>query len=97
MGRAESAPNAARLTVRLRPRGHSDELLAFRDGVLLARVTAPPVDGRANKALCRLVADAAGVAPSRAKVVRGLRSREKVVEVEGLAPAELERALGRIG
>ena len=54
----------------------------MRDGVLQAKVTAPPVDGKANKALCRLIAKRVGVAPSRVSVVRGEKSREKVVRVE---------------
>ena len=50
----------------------------------MIRVTAPPVDGKANDALCRFVARAAGVAPSRVSVVRGHTSRDKVVRVEGV-------------
>jgi uncharacterized protein YggU (UPF0235/DUF167 family) len=57
-------------------------------------VTAPPVDGKANAALCALVAKRAGVAPSRVQVVRGAASRDKVVRVEGIAPAALREALG---
>ena len=73
-----------------------DELAGFRDdGVLLARISAPPVDGRANDALCRLIAKAAGVAPSRVAVVRGERSRDKVVRVEGVDADALRAALGR--
>jgi uncharacterized protein len=79
----------ARLAVRLRPRGRQDELLGIVDGVLQARVSAPPVDGRANRALCRLIAERAGVAPSRVSVLRGRRSRQKVVRVEGLSETEL--------
>jgi hypothetical protein len=56
-------------------------------------VTAPPVDGRANEALCRLIADRAGVAPSRVSVVRGAKARDKVVRVEGLASAALRARL----
>jgi uncharacterized protein len=84
----------AQIEVRLRPRGSSDELIGVRDGVLQARVTAPPVDGKANRALCRLIAKRLGVAPSRVSVVRGERSRDKLVRVEGVAAATLERALG---
>jgi uncharacterized protein (TIGR00251 family) len=87
----------ARIVVRLRPRGHADELLGLQDGVLQARVAAPPVDGKANKALCRLLAKRLGVAPSRVDVVRGAKSREKLIEVEGVAEAELLAALGGEG
>ena len=83
----------ARIQVHLRPRAHRDELLGVRDGVLIARVSAPPVDGRANESLCRLIASAAGVARSRVAVVRGERSREKLVEVRGLAREQLQAAL----
>jgi uncharacterized protein YggU (UPF0235/DUF167 family) len=61
------------------------------------RVSAPPVDGRANDALCRLVAKAAGVAPSRVRVVRGHTARDKVLEVEGVEAAALRAALGLPG
>jgi len=84
----------ARIEVRLRPRGHADELLGLVDGVLQAKVSAPPVEGKANKALCRLVAKRAGVAPSRVSVVRGERSRDKVLLVEGVDEPTL---MGRLG
>lgn len=79
----------AEIAVRLRPRGHRDELIGVEDGVLQARVTAPPVDGKANKALCRLIAKRVGVAPSRVTLVRGAKSRHKLVRVEGLDPDQL--------
>jgi uncharacterized protein YggU (UPF0235/DUF167 family) len=65
-----------------------------RAGAVVIRVTAPPVDGRANDALCRLVAAAAGVAPSRVTIVRGHAARDKVVRVEGVDGAALRAALG---
>lgn len=83
----------ARIEVRLRPRGHTDELLGIADGVMHARVSAPPVDGRANKALCRLVAKQAGVAPSRVSVIRGEKSRDKLLLIEGIDEAHLKEKL----
>lgn len=80
--------------MRLQPRARRTELAGLRDGALLARVTAPPVDGRANEALCRLIAGAAGVPPSRVSVARGHTARDKVVRVEGADPAALRAALG---
>ena len=84
----------AEIRVRLTPRSDRDELVGMREGVLLARVTAPPVDGRANRALCALMAKRMRVAPSRVEVVRGARGRDKLVRVEGLRMEELLAALG---
>jgi uncharacterized protein YggU (UPF0235/DUF167 family) len=57
------------------------------------RVTALQVEGKANEALCRLIAKAANVAPSKVTVVRGHTARDKVLEVEGVEPDELRAAL----
>jgi uncharacterized protein len=83
----------ARLEVRLRPRSHRDELIGWREGVLQARVTAPPLDDKANRALCRLIAARLDVPPSRVSVVRGQKSREKLILVEGIEQAKIEAAL----
>jgi uncharacterized protein len=83
----------ARIQVRLRPRGSKNELAGIRDGVLQAKVTAPPVGGKANKALCKLIAKRVGVAPSRVSVVGGEKSRQKVVRIEGLDRARAFEAL----
>jgi uncharacterized protein len=85
----------AQVEVRLRPGGGADELRGIRDGVLQARVSAPPVDGRANRALCRLIAKRVGVAPSRVSIVRGEKSRDKLVQVGGIDSVALQEALSR--
>lgn len=84
----------ALLRIRLTPRASRERLLAVAGGGYAAHVTAPPVDGQANAALCRLVAKAVGVAPSRVAVVRGERSREKVVRVEGVDEASARARIG---
>jgi uncharacterized protein (TIGR00251 family) len=81
------------IVVRLQPRARANEIVGERAGVLLVRVTAAPVDGRANEALCRLIAKRARVGAQRVSVVRGARAREKVVRVEGVGQQELRRAL----
>jgi uncharacterized protein (TIGR00251 family) len=83
----------AQIEVRLRARAHGNELLGMRDGVLQARVTAPPIDGKANRALCRLIAKQVGVAQSKVSVVRGEKSRDKLLRVEGIDAGSLEEAL----
>ena len=84
----------AHIRVRLQPRAKRTELGGERAGALLARVAAPPVDGRANDALCRLIAKHAGVAPGRVAVVRGASARDKLVRVEGVEESALRHALG---
>lgn len=84
----------ATLNVRLQPRAKRNAIVEEREGVLRVTVAAAPVDGKANAALCKLIAKQAGVARGRVSIIRGERSRDKVVRVEGLAPRELRRALG---
>ncbi|CAB4933894.1 unannotated protein [freshwater metagenome] len=83
----------AELRVRLTPRAAREDLTVDAAGAIAARVTAPPVDGRANTALERLVARRLDVPPSRVTVVRGASARHKVVRVEGLAQGEAEDRL----
>ena len=86
--------DATLVRVRLQPRAARDAIAGERAGALVVRVTAPPVEGRANDALCRLLAKAAGVAPSRVAVVRGASARDKVVRVEGVGAPQLAARLG---
>ena len=82
------------LSVRLTPRAARERLAAGPDDGFVAHVTAPPVEGAANEALCRLVAKAAGVAPSRVSVVRGQRGRRKLVRVDGLDEVSVRARIG---
>jgi hypothetical protein len=80
------------LRVRVQPRASRDALSGEREGALVVRLTAPPVEGAANEALCRLLGKALGVAPSAVRVVSGATGRNKVVSVAGLdAAAARER------
>lgn len=49
---------------------------------ILIRVTAPPDNGKANKAVCSLVALSVGIAKSRVSVKRGTTSRRKILALE---------------
>jgi uncharacterized protein len=74
----------ANIALRVHASSRANELVGFNDGVLVVRVTAPPVEGRANEAVRRLVAKQLRVPRSAVTIVRGARSRDKVVRVEGL-------------
>ena len=85
---------SALLTIRVQPRAKRDEVVGERAGAIVIRLAAPPVDGKANAALTAFIAQAAGVPRSRVEIVRGARSRDKVVRVTGVAEGALRRALG---
>lgn len=61
---------------------------------LKVKVAAPPEDGRANQALCELIAGALGVRSANVEVVQGMTSPEKVLRVRGVIAAEAESRLG---
>ena len=80
-----------RFAVRLTPRGGADRVDGVNDeGVLQARVTAPPVGGAANTALIKLLADELDVARSAVRLVAGATGRHKLVVVEGVSPEGIE-------
>jgi hypothetical protein len=87
-----AAPDGVVIDVRLTPRGGRDaiegtERRADGRAVVKARVRAAPSDGEANAALCRLVADAIGVAPRDVTIMAGATSRVKRIQVRGQAAA----------
>lgn len=78
------------LSLRVQPRASRDELRLEGDR-LRVRITAPPVDGAANRHLLRFLAAEFGVSPSRATLVRGASGREKEVRIA--APARLPSSI----
>jgi uncharacterized protein len=76
---------------RVTPRSSLNAIAGVRDGVLLVRVTAPPVEGKANGAVVALLSEALGVPPTAVQVVRGAAARTKRVSVPRAAEAALQR------
>jgi uncharacterized protein (TIGR00251 family) len=87
-------PDDALISVRVTPRSSKDQLLGWQDGVLRVKLRAPPVDGRANEALCRYLASLLGVAASDVEVVSGTTARAKRLRVRGLSLEAVMIALG---
>ena len=83
----------ARLTVKVHPRAKRSAIAGRLGDAWKLSLAAPPVDGKANDECVRFFAELAGVPRSRVRIVTGLTSRMKVVEIEGVAQVELERRL----
>jgi len=82
------------LRVRVQPRASRAGLAGEREGALVVRLTAPPVEGAANEALSRFLGRMLGVAPSAVRVLSGGTGRNKVVSVSGLDAATAREKLG---
>ena len=96
-----STPGAIVIDVRVIPRSSRSGIDGTREGALLVRLHAPPLEGAANTELIELIADALGVPRRAVSIVSGERSRQKRVRVAGisvaLARAALEARDGRGG
>ena len=79
------------------PRAAGDRVGPYLDGLLAVRVSRPPADGEANRAVIRLLASTLHVAPSAIVLVAGTRARRKRFAIHGLTAAELEDRLARLG
>lgn len=78
------------------PRASSNEVRGFdAAGLLSVRVTAPPVDGDANRTVVELLALWSGVSKSSVRVVRGASSRTKTIEINGVDAGTLGERLTR--
>ena len=74
--------SGAALAIRVTPRASRNEIAEIlSDGTVRVRLTAPPVEGKANEALIKFLAKVLGVAPSRLEIVAGETGRDKLVSI----------------
>ncbi len=87
---------ALRIAVQVMPNAGKSEVLEEIEGALKIRLKALPIEGRANEALVRFIADLLDIPKGRVSVTHGLTSRLKIVEVEaGLEVATVKSLLLR--
>jgi uncharacterized protein (TIGR00251 family) len=79
------------LHIRIQPRSSREGIDGWRDGRLLVRVSAPPVDGAANDRLVRVLSHALGVPKTHVSLLRGQKSRDKEVLIRGAAAETVQR------
>ncbi|MCU0575559.1 MAG: DUF167 domain-containing protein [Desulfobacterota bacterium] len=82
------------LNIRVQPNSSKEETGEVRNDALIIRLTAPPVEGKANDALIRFLSKRLAVAKSRVTLVQGERGRNKLVAIQGLGAREAAMRLG---
>ncbi len=80
--------------MRVLPRAQRNAFQGVREGALVVRLAAPPLEGRANAALQAFLAEALGVRRSQVTIRTGEKSRNKVVRVEGVQADQVQALVG---
>lgn len=83
------------IRVKVQPRASKNQVAGFMEGSVKLRLTAPPVDGAANKACCEFLAGLFGVAKNKVEIIQGQTGRNKTIRIEGItADAVLKKLSG---
>jgi uncharacterized protein (TIGR00251 family) len=88
------ADSAITLKVHLQPRASWEGIDGMHGDSVRVRVMAPPLEGKANTALKRLIAKTLKVAASNIEIIAGQHSREKLLRISGISKEKAEKALG---
>ncbi len=89
-------PEYTEVAVRVQPRASTNEIVGWRGGALVIRLTAPPVEGAANAACLRLLADLLGVSRARLSIIRGTKARQKLICIADMSVDALHNRLKKL-
>lgn len=84
----------AALTVRVTPRARKTEFGGIlEDGTVRIRVAAPPVEGKANRAVIAFLAKALGIRKNKIEIIAGERGLDKIISIDGIPADEVEEQI----
>src|SRR5213593_3003283 len=83
------------ISIRVQPRASRNAVVGWTGDTLNVRLTAPPVEGAANAACLAFLADLLDLPQSQLEILRGARSRTKVIRISGLTQDEVREKLSR--
>ena len=81
------------IKVKVIPRSSRTEVLGKENDIYRMKLTDPPVEGKANKAVIELLAEKLGVPKREIEIVSGKTGRLKTIRIRGLAAGEVAQAL----
>ena len=73
------------IEVKVLPKSERDEIRGFVNGILKVRVSAPPIEGKANERLIELISRTMEVSRSNVSIIKGRTSRIKTISIEGVS------------
>lgn len=82
-----------RFEVYIQPGASRSELAGLHGGCIKVRIAAPPVGNAANRALIEFIAERLGLPRRQVRIVAGLTSRRKVLEIDGASASQIAAAL----
>ena len=88
-----SCENGIRLSTIIQPRSSKNEVIGIYNNALKIRLTSPPVDGVANKACIRFFSKLLEISPSEIRIVQGVSSRNKTIEIISLTEKKFREIL----
>ena len=91
-----AAPGGCRLRVRVAPRSAANRVLGVFDGALKVALTAPPVDGAANKALVEFLSDLLDMPRSGITIESGQTGRDKLLFISGVSVAQAQALVDKV-
>ena len=80
-----------KLRVEVKPNSSINKILMGKDGLIKIKVTASPVEGKANKAVLKLLSKELKVAGQDLKIASGTKSKTKLIKIDGMGKEELRR------
>jgi uncharacterized protein (TIGR00251 family) len=88
----EVAPQTT-LDIRVLPRSSRNEIVEKQGNIYRIKLTAPAIEGKANKALITLLSKRLGLPKAKIQLISGERSRTKTIRIQGLPPEQVEALL----
>lgn len=87
--------SGVRLRLKVIPNARRNQVVGWRGGLLTVKLTAPPVEGKANRELVSFLAEVMGVPASDVEILSGETARSKSVSVLGVTPEQARERIGQ--
>ena len=81
------------INVKVLPRASKNEIVEKQDNIYKIKLTVPAIEGKANKALLKLLAKRLHIPRTKIEIITGERSRIKTIRINGLAPEDVQKLL----